>query len=626
MPELPHPRMPRLRWIAGMVNMSDQKTPPDSRTVNPGQAVTYHQTDTTGIPRDGDRLIKRRAAAPLGERIRAVLDRHGISSSDPAWRGRLDAALVDAALGDQSPGHDHYVTDSPQPVKVAKPPPAGTEAWRRTAIRSVLIEHGIAQPPQVGEAELDRLVDGLIMRLDRPEENDAERRIVGIEYQVSELRTDRDANSKALVNLTEFYNQLANRVEEMRGTVRALADTLVSVQDRARAQDDRINALGRQPVPTADSLTRVRALEAWKARLPGALGVPDDMHLIEAAVNRAARPRQDTRIDAELHRDMAHPDFEYETTETPRKCGYSKKPYGDGWEPNPHVTGDGRNWQRFDNTEEEYWMRRKPSASAATQDPTPEDIDAMVAAQHRAWDAAVRPLVEALEWPGRWRQDFQRVLLGILKENAKELREIIGLPRRQDVTMWSAENRPMQPGDVWAGRDGTEYVAVRASEVGDRPRWWVGLSTAHWPEVPGDLHLGENKGGWPVALVVRESDGSEPDRTPVCSSCGHPAGNNGMLTVDAGVRQVGWCGKDVCRDRIWRGQDRPLQPGDIWRDPEGTEYVVIPADNVGDRLRWTFEAGARARDIALETKRDMARGVSLTGLLALVLRNPEHKP
>ena len=64
------------------------------------------------------------------------------------------------------------------------------------------------------------------------------------------------------------------------------------------------------------------------------------------------------RSDAELHRRQMHPYFKYETIETPRK-GYSGRDMkAEGWEPNPHVTGDGRNWQRFDNTDEEYWMRR----------------------------------------------------------------------------------------------------------------------------------------------------------------------------------------------------------------------------------------------------------------------------
>jgi hypothetical protein len=32
--------------------------------------------------------------------------------------------------------------------------------------------------------------------------------------------------------------------------------------------------------------------------------------------------------------------------------------------------------------------------------------------------------------------------------------------------------------------------------------------------------------------------------------------------------------------------DDALRPGHTWRDPEGTEYVVVPAGDVGDRPRW----------------------------------------
>ncbi len=58
-------------------------------------------------------------------------------------------------------------------------------------------------------------------------------------------------------------------------------------------------------------------------------------------------------------------------------------------------------------------------------------------------------------------------------------------------------------------------------------------------------------------------------------------------------------------DRAWRGEtgrepgqaglaapDRPLRPGDTWRDPEGTEYVVVRAEEVGERPRWWLAASA----------------------------------
>lgn len=62
---------------------------------------------------------------------------------------------------------------------------------------------------------------------------------------------------------------------------------------------------------------------------------------------------------AKLHELQRHPEYEYEQTTTPRKSYISLMPEGEGWEPNYHVIGNGRNWERFDYTEVEYWMRKK---------------------------------------------------------------------------------------------------------------------------------------------------------------------------------------------------------------------------------------------------------------------------
>lgn len=74
--------------------------------------------------------------------------------------------------------------------------------------------------------------------------------------------------------------------------------------------------------------------------------------------------------DHELHRRRMHPDFEYTHTTSARKSGDTPMPDGDGWEPNHCVDNHDyaagaivkrrwRNWERFDNYEENYWMRRK---------------------------------------------------------------------------------------------------------------------------------------------------------------------------------------------------------------------------------------------------------------------------
>ncbi|MFF0822377.1 hypothetical protein ACFYUR_18605 [Micromonospora haikouensis] len=73
--------------------------------------------------------------------------------------------------------------------------------------------------------------------------------------------------------------------------------------------------------------------------------------------------QQRRRTDPELHADMAHPDWEYATTEGQRKAwDYSDvPPDGDGWVRNVHAGRDG--WERFDYTEESYWMRPKNCGS-----------------------------------------------------------------------------------------------------------------------------------------------------------------------------------------------------------------------------------------------------------------------
>lgn len=69
--------------------------------------------------------------------------------------------------------------------------------------------------------------------------------------------------------------------------------------------------------------------------------------------------------DSELHARRAHPDFEYATTEGPRKqwddvdvppCNEEGDP-DPSWERNVDAGRDG--WERWDYTEESYWRRRK---------------------------------------------------------------------------------------------------------------------------------------------------------------------------------------------------------------------------------------------------------------------------
>ncbi len=68
--------------------------------------------------------------------------------------------------------------------------------------------------------------------------------------------------------------------------------------------------------------------------------------------------------EQELHDKFMHPDYEYKTVETGRKDGQDGCP-GEGWKPNDCVMyGIGedthrRNWERYDYTEDNYWMRKK---------------------------------------------------------------------------------------------------------------------------------------------------------------------------------------------------------------------------------------------------------------------------
>lgn len=66
----------------------------------------------------------------------------------------------------------------------------------------------------------------------------------------------------------------------------------------------------------------------------------------------------------ELHRLMAHPDWEYAITEGPRKAWEAENvpPPGDGWVRNVEVGDNG--WDRLDYTEESYWRRPRTQASA----------------------------------------------------------------------------------------------------------------------------------------------------------------------------------------------------------------------------------------------------------------------
>jgi len=63
------------------------------------------------------------------------------------------------------------------------------------------------------------------------------------------------------------------------------------------------------------------------------------------------------RLEKWLHSRFMHLDYEYKTTDGPRKSwdDQDKPPEGDGWERNVDFGDEG--WDRFDYHEESYWRR-----------------------------------------------------------------------------------------------------------------------------------------------------------------------------------------------------------------------------------------------------------------------------
>lgn len=76
-------------------------------------------------------------------------------------------------------------------------------------------------------------------------------------------------------------------------------------------------------------------------------------------MERTEVAKEVVKSDEELHNFCRHPDYEYETTQGPRKSWTDEdmEPDGPRWERN---VDRGRNgWERFDYHEESYWRRKK---------------------------------------------------------------------------------------------------------------------------------------------------------------------------------------------------------------------------------------------------------------------------
>lgn len=73
------------------------------------------------------------------------------------------------------------------------------------------------------------------------------------------------------------------------------------------------------------------------------------------------------RLRSFMHARAMHPDYEYTSTDGPRKAFDEHAPEGERWERN---TDMGRNgWERFDYHEEAYWRRRKDSSANVKDEP-----------------------------------------------------------------------------------------------------------------------------------------------------------------------------------------------------------------------------------------------------------------
>lgn len=99
--------------------------------------------------------------------------------------------------------------------------------------------------------------------------------------------------------------------------------------------------------------------------------------------------------DAELHARAAHPAYEYETTEGPRKQwdNPEEPPEGEGWEPNT-AKGYRDGWARLEYTEESYWRRLKPEGERREWKPyIPRELRALAAvyADHPDYQEVWKP-------------------------------------------------------------------------------------------------------------------------------------------------------------------------------------------------------------------------------------------
>jgi hypothetical protein len=149
---------------------------------------------------------------------------------------------------------------------------------------------------------------------------------------------------------------------------RSICNTLDGQPDDARRPDPSATPTPVEP-PCRDccaAACSVVALLTAEGRLLSESQVRERREVAEAVAEYNAKVA--AMKPEELHSDRMHPGYEYATTVGQRKHWDDAEvpPDGDGWVRNVN-TGRG-GWNRFDHTEESYWMRPKPTVTEEPAD------------------------------------------------------------------------------------------------------------------------------------------------------------------------------------------------------------------------------------------------------------------
>lgn len=440
---------------------------------------------------------------------------------------------------------DRFVHDSPPPPRAAQPPPPGTAAWRRAAVRAVLLEQDIVTRALLSEAEIDRLVDGMSMRLDGAETASES----ASSAMLQEMAEARDILVDALVFAGRIPPEprplvyMAREAAVMLSCLRpASADSPTAsevqqvIDSLQRAVNEplpqgmlRLTPLARVPQAAVDELAAALGdvpgwvgpdrAHAWMVRLHraackvvGIETVPGEIianawppgrgEVVRATSGDAIRAADEAIRAAQERclRDGCSGILETEAGETVRRCSECdaywnaayvakraaacpKDPIG--WQSNGPPTPP---VQRDDRVRRNWAAREgKPVPPPCQKSPDcvapPHIGNCVTAAQIDAW---------AAEPPARARYDASETA-----DRSGSLARLHSIPR------------PFIPGDLWHDQHGAAYEVVCRADVGDRPRWWL-LADARpdqlWMPRKEHLHRLPAADAATMALVARDID------------------------------------------------------------------------------------------------------------------------